>query len=241
MAQSLFRSIRMKLLDEGRTIKYLKYAIGEILLIIIGILIAVQISNWNEDRKAQAEFNEYVVQLKVDVKRAIEYMDYTETFMTTQLTNAEFVLKIMKPTELGPEDLEDFETALTSLGNYNEPQVYVGLLGQLMNGNMEIIKRNRVLAQQAMEMETIIEGRLANLDHIYNQIDHANHTLQIIRGKGNSGEGIPPRYSLETLRSSEEFINATYSVTSRIRTMIEFTGIIRESLESFLTVLEEYE
>jgi len=46
-----FRKIRQKLLSEGKTGKYLKYAIGEIILVVIGILIALQINNWNEERK----------------------------------------------------------------------------------------------------------------------------------------------------------------------------------------------
>ena len=46
-----FRNIRKSLLNEGKTSKYLKYAIGEIVLVVIGILIALQINNWNEHRK----------------------------------------------------------------------------------------------------------------------------------------------------------------------------------------------
>jgi len=45
------RKIRQQLLNENRLSKYLLYAIGEILLVVIGILIALQINNWNEDRK----------------------------------------------------------------------------------------------------------------------------------------------------------------------------------------------
>jgi hypothetical protein len=47
----LFRSIRKKLLAEGKTTNYLKYAIGEIILVVIGILIALSINTWNENRK----------------------------------------------------------------------------------------------------------------------------------------------------------------------------------------------
>lgn len=46
-----FRKIRQNLLSEGKTGKYFKYAIGEIILVVIGILIALQINNWNENRK----------------------------------------------------------------------------------------------------------------------------------------------------------------------------------------------
>lgn len=47
-----FRHIRQQLVSEGKTAKYFKYTIGEIALVVIGILIALQINNWNEDRKA---------------------------------------------------------------------------------------------------------------------------------------------------------------------------------------------
>lgn len=50
-----FRKIRKGLLPEGKTARYLKYAIGEIVLVVIGILIALQINNWNESRKASIE------------------------------------------------------------------------------------------------------------------------------------------------------------------------------------------
>lgn len=43
-----FKKIRQNLLNKGKTNKYFKYAIGEIVLVVIGILIALQINNWNE-------------------------------------------------------------------------------------------------------------------------------------------------------------------------------------------------
>ena len=46
-----FRKIRYALMTNNKTAKYLTYAIGEIILVVIGILIALQINNWNEDRK----------------------------------------------------------------------------------------------------------------------------------------------------------------------------------------------
>tara|TARA_R100001132_G_C3247796_1_gene76088 strand:+ start:174 stop:917 length:744 start_codon:yes stop_codon:yes gene_type:complete len=46
-----FRKIRQNLLSEGKTVKYLKYAIGEIVLVVIGILIALAINNWNDEKQ----------------------------------------------------------------------------------------------------------------------------------------------------------------------------------------------
>ncbi len=51
---NFYRKTRKKLADENRFIKYWRYAIGEIVLVVIGILIALQINNWNEDKKARA-------------------------------------------------------------------------------------------------------------------------------------------------------------------------------------------
>ncbi|NCQ59013.1 MAG: hypothetical protein GW794_14435, partial [Flavobacteriales bacterium] len=50
-----FRKIRQKMLKENKFSKYLLYAIGEIILVVIGILIALQINNWNENRKNSNE------------------------------------------------------------------------------------------------------------------------------------------------------------------------------------------
>ena len=48
-----FRKIRKKMADDNKPMKYARYAIGEILLVVIGILIALQINTWNEERKAK--------------------------------------------------------------------------------------------------------------------------------------------------------------------------------------------
>ncbi len=44
----LFRKIRYELMKKNKTSKYLKYVLGEIVLVVLGILIALQINNWNE-------------------------------------------------------------------------------------------------------------------------------------------------------------------------------------------------
>ena len=63
-----FRKIRQNLLSEGKTGKYLKYAIGEIILVVIGILIALQINNWNNQRLANKQMNSFLQAIKVDLK-----------------------------------------------------------------------------------------------------------------------------------------------------------------------------
>ncbi|SRX54417.1 DUF6090 family protein [Aequorivita sp. CIP111184] len=66
-----FRHIRQNLLNEGKTTKYFKYAIGEIILVVIGILIALSINNWNDQRKQNTKEIAYLKNLREDVASQI--------------------------------------------------------------------------------------------------------------------------------------------------------------------------
>jgi hypothetical protein len=63
-----FRKIRQNLLMENKTGKYFKYAIGEIVLVVIGILIALSINNWNENRKLENNKQKLLLALKQELQ-----------------------------------------------------------------------------------------------------------------------------------------------------------------------------
>lgn len=71
----LFRKIRQNLLLENQMGKYFKYAIGEILLVVIGILIALSINNWNETRKERLQEQALLVQLKSEFNSNLKQLD----------------------------------------------------------------------------------------------------------------------------------------------------------------------
>ena len=66
-----FRKIRQQLLTENKFSKYLIYAIGEIILVVIGILIALSINNWNEARKSTEQETLYLNRLLTENKQDI--------------------------------------------------------------------------------------------------------------------------------------------------------------------------
>ena len=77
-----FRKIRQDLLSTGKTGKpslpagrYLKYAIGEIVLVVIGILIALQINNWNEEKKANRFQQKILIELHSSVLNNIHELN----------------------------------------------------------------------------------------------------------------------------------------------------------------------
>ena len=71
----LFRNIRKTLIMENKTANYLKYAIGEIVLVVIGILIALQINNWNETRKARVKEVEILKDFQISLQFEIVQID----------------------------------------------------------------------------------------------------------------------------------------------------------------------
>ncbi|TXE18804.1 hypothetical protein ES692_04960 [Psychroserpens burtonensis] len=83
-----FRHIRQRYISEGKTTKYFKYAIGEIILVVIGILIALNINNWNENRKTKAHqlasMKEIIENLNYDILRC-ENNIKTNTFIVQGL------------------------------------------------------------------------------------------------------------------------------------------------------------
>lgn len=62
-----FQKIRYDLMETGKTTKYFKYATGEIVLVVIGILIALQINNWNEDKKSVRLAETYIEDIRRDL------------------------------------------------------------------------------------------------------------------------------------------------------------------------------
>lgn len=62
-----FRKIRQKLLSENKFSNYLIYAFGEIVLVVIGILIALSINNWNQNNKNKKAEIYYLKQMKIDL------------------------------------------------------------------------------------------------------------------------------------------------------------------------------
>lgn len=95
-----FRKIRQKLLAEGRLSKYLIYALGEIILVVVGILIALQINNWNEEKK------NILVEHKIlqDIlKNQVEDQETLETTMQRFWLTESNINKLLMPIPI-PDD-----------------------------------------------------------------------------------------------------------------------------------------
>ena len=133
-----FRKIRRELLAESKFFRYLKYGIGEIILVVIGILIAIQLDNWNEDRIAAENtkilFQEVSDELAMNIEnidrildlylkkdsiyfkvlnKKVEYEDYK--------TNDELFTFLLEWDRTSLVD-DDFKTLLTGKNNLTKLQ-----------------------------------------------------------------------------------------------------------------------
>jgi len=91
-----FRKIRQNLLMENKTGKYLKYAIGEIVLVVIGILIALQVNNWNESRKLRNTEIGLLKELRADLTATLDDLKSDIELVNRTLTNTDSIHKKMR-------------------------------------------------------------------------------------------------------------------------------------------------
>ena len=87
-----FRKIRQNSLSDGKTRKYLKYAVGEIVLVVIGILIALQINNWNENQKTLKQETVHLQNLKDDLNAQIKTFDYYIDFQNLIIEDSKAII-----------------------------------------------------------------------------------------------------------------------------------------------------
>ena len=97
----LFRKIRKKMADDNRPLKYIRYAIGEIILVVIGILIALQINNWNEERIQVKELDGLKKSISSAIQSDITYLKLIRTGRKNIGTQADSIfssyIEIQKP------------------------------------------------------------------------------------------------------------------------------------------------
>ena len=82
---SFFRKIRWRLAENSQFLKYSRYAIGEIVLVVIGILIALQINNWNENRKNKIAEADYYCRILDDFELNEKLIDETSELISNKI------------------------------------------------------------------------------------------------------------------------------------------------------------
>jgi len=91
-----FRKIRYDLMEKNKTGKYLKYAVGEIVLVVVGILIALSINNWNEEHKKKALMITNIKSMAEDIQTDIYDIQKAKKSLENQIVAAKNIIPIME-------------------------------------------------------------------------------------------------------------------------------------------------
>ncbi|MBT8282423.1 MAG: hypothetical protein KJO86_01690 [Muriicola sp.] len=222
-----FRRIRQRLLNENKVSKYFLYAIGEILLVVIGILIALQINNSNEARKQREQELHYLKNLKTDLILNIAELDRYITTRNSGIESARIVLEHFEGKPL--TDLNAFAFHTTNVYIWQKFTQQDNTFQELINsGNLALISndsiKNGLLNLQALykklkneEEHFRYDAEVLLYEPSYSVLDLnpivKNFTYQVTEGK--AGENIAlPRANYETmlkdLKQKNGFVMAVY-------------------------------
>ena len=132
-----FRKIRQTLLTENKFSKYLLYAIGEIVLVVIGILIALQINNFNEQRKDSEKEQVILKQLKEDYETDLIQLKQKMEMRNEIVSSAFNVLKAID----NPDKIVR-DTLIMNIAKVDNNPTFDPIQNDLISsGNLRLIKK----------------------------------------------------------------------------------------------------
>ncbi len=165
-----FRQIRQRLLTDNKFSKYLLYAIGEILLVVIGILIALQIDNWNEERKLRREEQTLLRQLKEEYLTNLEQLDSKISTRLVLLNSSKDLLGYFDDPTSANRD-----SVISKLGNLNLTLTYDPIDNDLIaSGKINMIQNpelKSLLTKWSTDVVQVqeVEAIYVNQQHYNNQ------------------------------------------------------------------------
>lgn len=149
----LFRNIRQNLIKTGNLRRYLLYAIGEILLVMIGISLAFQLDNWNDNRIKRNNEIKYYQNIKSQIKEDKEYIQGQFYYNEYYLSQFKYANEII---ELNDRSIKDtLGIIIRNITLYSDFDNQGNIYGSMVNSgemsllsNFEIINKIRLLEEK---------------------------------------------------------------------------------------------
>jgi len=161
---NFFRKLRKGLLTENKFSKYLLYAIGEILLVVVGILIALNINNQNEERKERKEEGILLEQLLIDFNSNLTQLDQKIAFRNEFMNSSKQLFSFIDDRRLRNKDSIDHHIAKTMPYATFDPIINdLGGSGEL--GLIKNIELKHALTRWSSEIKDVIEDEVIWKDY----------------------------------------------------------------------------
>ena len=173
-----FRRIRKQLLSQNRFSKYMLYAIGEILLVVIGIIIALQVNNWNVNRINNNEAEDIIISIEEDLQKDILMLNQAIGDYETKLR---FNNKLLDICLSENATIETFREVAIDFNAYYNPINYINnetMSSIQSTGNIELL--NNEVKKELFEYQDIQENhfRSETANTMYYRSLLANYTAK---------------------------------------------------------------
>ncbi len=152
---------------ENKTGKYFKYAIGEIILVVIGILIALQINNWNETQKSAKQEKTYYCKIAEDLQVDINNIDSSLVTIDKRLESSEKFLKNLL--KIQNDKAVIFKDFITTFRYYKFIPTKAAIVDITSSGKLEQL-RNQTLKKRILSHYTSQDNSIHIIDINYNAL-----------------------------------------------------------------------
>ncbi|MGB5359892.1 DUF6090 family protein [Eudoraea sp.] len=159
----LFRNTRKQLLTENKFTKYLFYALGEIILVVIGILIALQINNWNNRRIEKEEEKKSYRNIKRQIEDDRDELTKEKALNNYLSATYKYANKIIRAQDYTKSDsLALMAMGLSQYSDFNSSgTIYETLVN---SGNLKLLKNDEITSLiQKLETTYIFTNKLENI------------------------------------------------------------------------------
>jgi len=134
-----FRKLRQRLLAKNQLTRYLLYAFGEILLVVIGILLALQVNNWNEDRKFRAQQAGLLKDLENDLEANLAELESGRVMNGLLLDEYRSLMRAIREDQPASPAIDSL---CLHLENWHSPYFTRTAYESLKNKGLEIIRND---------------------------------------------------------------------------------------------------
>jgi len=142
-----FRKIRYDLMEKNKTSKYLKYAIGEIVLVVFGILIALSINNWNSKRIQQQKERILLTELNKEFRANKIQLDSVLVSHNRSKKSNDYLLSRLPIKDVNKENLDSLSIHIWHSGDTYTFNPSSGVTSSIMNSSSINIISNNELRQ----------------------------------------------------------------------------------------------
>jgi len=154
-----FRKIRQNSIKENKVTNYLKYAIGEIVLVVIGILVALQINNWNEEKKEQVQELKYLIEIKKNLESDLLQIENIRKEYQNISATVDSILIFIK-------DSKPKTTNYNKLWEYIISVTYVPSFQTQKNGYNNLISAGNINQINNQELLKEISSHYSDVDYL---------------------------------------------------------------------------